>query len=113
MIPHDTTIPTRTAPRTSPAISSTVRRADSTDPSAARTSGSTAAPTSVSVTVRPDRSSRACPSSRSSRRTCALTPGWATWTRSAARVNEPDSATATKYSSWRSSITDDYRKQYS
>ena len=112
MIPQDTTIPTRTAPRTSPAISSTVRRADSTEPSAARANGRTAAPTSVSVTVRPDRSSRSCPSSRSSRRICALTPGCATCTRSAARVNEPDSTTATKYSSCRSSITNDYRDQH-
>jgi hypothetical protein len=67
---------------------------------AARANGRTADPTSVSRTERPDRSSNCWPSSDSSRRTCALTPGCATCTRLAARVKLASSATATKYSSW-------------
>jgi ribosomal protein L34E len=92
-------MPTATLPRTRLASSSTASLVPSTARRAARAYGSTAAPTSVSRTVRPDRSSNSWPSSRSSRRIWALTPGWATWTRSAARVKLASSATATKYSS--------------
>ena len=94
------TMPTVTCPRTRPASSSTASRALATASRAARANGRTADPTSVSRTERPDRSSSCCPSSDSSRRTCALTPGCATCTRLAARVKLASSATATKYCSW-------------
>ncbi len=96
---HPLTIPTATCPRTRPTSWSTARRALVTASRAARANGSTAAPTSVSRTDRPERSRSCWPSSASSRRTCALTPGWATCTRAAARVKLASSATATKYSS--------------
>ena len=71
-------------------------------------------PAAVSVAIRPDRSIRAAPRSRSSWRTCALTPDWLTWTRSAARVKFASSATATKYSSCLNSITShsSFKKNY-
>ena len=91
------TMPTVTCPRTRPASSSTASRAFATASRAARANGSTADPASVSRTDRPDRSEpAAAPSSDSSRRTCALTPGCATCTRDAARVKLASSATATK-----------------
>jgi hypothetical protein len=93
------TMPIVTCPRTRPARSSTARRAPATASRAARANGSTAAPASVSLMVRPERSNSRSPSSDSSRLTCALTPGWATCTRAAARVKLASSATATKYSS--------------
>jgi len=93
---HPLTMPTATCPRTRPASSSTARRALATASRAARANGSTADPASVSRTERPERSSSCCPSSDSSRRTCALTPGWATCTRVAARVKLASSATTTK-----------------
>ena len=69
-------------------------------------------PAPVSVATRPDRSMRVAPRSRSSWRIWALTPDWLTRTRCAARVKFASSATATKYSSCRSSITSDssYKK---
>jgi len=70
--------------------------------------GSAASPAAVNRTVRRDRSSSGCPSSRSSRWIWALTAGCATWMRRAARVKLASSATATKYSSCRNSIADDY-----
>jgi hypothetical protein len=108
---QDVIVPIATRPRTSPVSSSTACFDPATAPSAARANGSTAAPASVSVTVRPVRSSSGRPSSRSSCLICALTPGCATCRRSAARVKLASSATATKYSSWRSSITMDSSSQ--
>ncbi len=67
--------------------------------------GELEAPTSVSSTVRPERSSRAWTSSRSSRRNWALTPGWATCSFAAALVKFASSATVTKYTNCRRSIT--------
>jgi hypothetical protein len=93
---HPLAMPTVTCPRTRPASSSTARRAFATASRAARANGSTADPTSVSRTERPERSSSCCPSSDSSRRTCALTPGCATCTLVAARVKLASSATTTK-----------------
>lgn len=61
-------------------------------------------PSGVSSTVRPVRSNSRVPSSRSSDATAWLTVVCTTWHTSAARVNPPISATATKYSSWRISI---------
>ena len=77
-----------------------------------RANGIIAAPTSVSRTAPGVRSNSSWPSSRSSRRTCALTPDCATWTRSAALVKFASSATATKYPSCLSSITDDASAQH-
>src|ERR1022692_912701 len=78
---HPLTMPPVTCPRTSPASSATASRTFATALRAARANGSTAVPTSVSRTDRPERSSSCWPSSDSSRRTWALTPGWATCTR--------------------------------
>ena len=108
------TIPTTIRPESSPVTSSTACRAADAAASAARACGSAAIPAPVSVATRPDRSMRAAPRSRSSWRIWALTPDWLTCTRCAARVKFASSATATKYSSCRSSITSDssYKKNY-
>ncbi len=98
------TPPITTRPRSSPVSSSVTSRIPETAASAARAYGSTASPTAVSRTARPDRSNSGSPSSRSSWRICALTPGWATCSRAAALVKPASSATATKYSSCRSSM---------
>src|SRR5580704_7596256 len=107
----DVTMPIAARPRSKPVSSLTVSLTASTAPSAARACGSTALPTSVSRTDRPDRSSKSWPSSRSSLRIWALTPGWLTSSCCAALVKLPESATVTRYSSCRNSIIDDYRTQ--
>ena len=108
------TIPTTIRPASSPVTSSTAWRTAAAAASAARACGRAAAPAAVSVATRPDRSIRDAPRSRSSWRTCALTPDWLTWTRSAARVKFASSATATKYSSCLNSITthSSFEKKY-
>src|SRR5690349_11116900 len=104
----DVTAPKVTVPRTRFVTSSTATDMVRTAAKAALACGSTASPAAVRRTVRRDRSSSGWPSSRSSRWICALTAGWATWTRSAALVKLASSTTATRYSSCRSSISDDY-----
>ncbi len=105
------TMPSRTCPRCSPPNSWAVLRAASAEASAARACGRTASPAGVSRTVRPERSSSWCPSSRSSCRIWELTPGWVRCSSWAARVKLPCWATVAKYWSCRSSITVDYRRQ--
>lgn len=102
-------VPTATRPWRSPVCAATAARTSRAAASAARACGRTASPTGVRRTARVVRSSSRSPSSSSSRRTCALMPGWATWSRAAARVNEASSTTVTKYSSCRSSISADSR----
>ncbi len=107
----EVTVPIATRPRVSPTSSSTANRIPG--------DGGEGGPgirehrrrlLRSPAPVRPERSNRSWPSSRSSRRIWALTPGWATWTLSAARVKFASSTTATKYSSWRSSISSDSTK---
>jgi hypothetical protein len=68
-----------------------------------RDSSSSTLPASVSCTPSRLRSSSGAPTISSSRRICWLSVGWATNIRSAASVNVPASATATRYRRWRSS----------
>ena len=92
--------PTATCPRSSlssPEISSSI---DASSAITLLAMGSRVAPASVSVTGPGPRWKSGVPSMFSSRRIWALTEGWATSNRSAARVNWPSSATARKYRSW-------------
>ncbi len=82
----------RSLPCSRPRSEAIVSRPRSAAASAARACGSSASPAAVSVTARWSRWKSASPSSSSKRRTCALTAGWATCTRAAARVNgDPES----------------------
>jgi hypothetical protein len=78
-------------------------RAASTCCSTRRASASRAVPASVRDTVRLVRFKSRTPSSVSSLRLCSLTVGWATCSRSAARLKCSSYATATKYLRCRSS----------
>ena len=69
--------------------------ARSSAPIAIRASATNARPAGVGLTPVPARSRSGPPSRRSSARTCCERVGWETWSRAAARVNEPSSATAT------------------
>lgn len=71
-------------------------QASAHDASSVRASGSNVSPAAVSRTRRQSRSSRRRPSCRSKADTCLLTDGWETNNRSAARLNDNSSATATK-----------------
>ena len=98
-------MPTTSLPLTRPLTSSTAWRSAAAALRAARACGSAAAPASVSRAAREDRSMSAAPTSCSSCRIWALTPDWLMCTRPAARVKLASSATATRYSSCRNSIT--------
>ena len=94
---------TRTAPRTTPACSSIADRAPETSARIVSARASRSTPAGVSSTPRLVRRSSATPSSASSRRTCCESAGWVTYAASAARPKCRCRATATKYSSCRSS----------
>ena len=94
---------TRTRPRVAPAWRSSAARACATSARIASARGSSSSPAGVSSAPRGVRRSSSTPSSASSRRTCCESADCVIHSSSAARVNCPWRATATKYSSRRSS----------
>lgn len=98
-------VPTDSVPRSPAVASATASDAACAAASVALASGSSARPASVSVTRCRSRSNSAAPSSRSSPWIALDTPDCTTCSRRDARVNDSSSATATKYSRWRSSTT--------
>ena len=87
---------TRTRPRVAPAWRSRIARARASSASIASARGSSASPAGVSSAPRGVRRSSVTPSSASSRRTCWESADCVSQSSSAARVNVPWRATATK-----------------
>src|SRR3954471_825164 len=97
------TVAMRTDPRSSPWTSATASRARSASCHAARAGSRKARPASVSSAPCPPPMNSSVPSSRSSARSDADRLDCTMYSRVAARVNEPSSTTARKYSSCLSS----------
>lgn len=91
-------------PRIKPCTAATASFAARTLASVRQASSSRARPAAVSSTLRVLRTNSGVPSSCSRARTEADSPDWEIMRRSAARVKWCSSATATKYSRWRSSM---------
>src|SRR6202035_365687 len=100
--------PRRSDPRIPSSAFTTAVRAAEAASSVLRASGRSARPASVSWTACVVRSNRRVPRSRSRLRTETESADWPRYTRLDARVKLRSSATATKCSSWRSSISNAY-----